>query len=49
VFHIGNPGRRSHVERALALARGLATATSAAELIARMEALGLVWGVSDGN
>jgi hypothetical protein len=37
------------VERALALAPDLATATSATELIARAEALGLFWGVSDGN
>jgi hypothetical protein len=49
VFHVGDPSGRTSVERALALAPGLATATSATELIARAEALGLVWGVSDGN
>jgi hypothetical protein len=37
------------LERALALAPDLATATRATELMARAEALGLVWGVSDGN
>ena len=49
VFHVGDPGGRTSVERALALAPDLATATSATELIARVEALGLAWGVSDGN
>ena len=49
VLHVGDPGGRTSVERALALAPDLATATSATELIARIEALGLVWGVSDGN
>lgn len=49
VFHIGDPSGRTSVERAQALAPDLATATSAAELIARVEALGLAWGVSDGN
>ena len=49
VFHVGDPSGRTSVERALALAPDLATATSAAELIARIEALGLAWGVSDGN
>jgi hypothetical protein len=49
VFHIGDPSGRINVERAQALATDLATATSAAELIARIEALGLAWGVSDGN
>jgi hypothetical protein len=33
----------------MALAPDLATARSATDLIARTEALGLVWGVSDGN
>jgi hypothetical protein len=37
------------VERALALAPELATATSETDLIGRADALGLVWGVSDGN
>lgn len=49
VFHIGDPSGRTSVERAIALAPDLATATSATELIAGVEALGLVWGVSDGN
>lgn len=49
VLHVGDPSARTSVERALALAPDLATATSAGELIARIEALGLVWGVSDGN
>jgi hypothetical protein len=49
VFHVGDPSGRTSVERAQALAPDLATATSATELIARAEALGLVWGVSDGN
>ena len=49
VLHVGDPSGRTHVERALKLAPDLATATSAAELIASLEALGLSWGVSDGN
>jgi hypothetical protein len=49
VLHVGGPSGRTSVERALAVAPDLATATSAAELIASVEALGLVWGVSDGN
>jgi poly(ADP-ribose)glycohydrolase PARG len=49
VLHVGDPSGRANVERALALAPDLATATSATELVARVEALGLVWGVSDGN
>jgi hypothetical protein len=49
VFHVGDPSGRTSVERAMALARDLATARSATDLIARTEALGLVWGVSDGN
>ena len=49
VFHVGDPSGRNSVERALTLAPDLATAASATELIARAEALGLVWGVSDGN
>ncbi len=48
-LHVGDPSGRTSVERALALAPDLATATSAAELTARVEALGLAWGVSDGN
>jgi poly(ADP-ribose)glycohydrolase PARG len=49
VLHVGDPSGRSHVERAMALAPDLANATSAAELIARIEALGFAWGVGDGN
>jgi hypothetical protein len=49
VLYVGIPGGRTSVDRALALARELATATSAAELIVRVEALGLGRGVSDGN
>ncbi len=49
VFHIGDPSGRINVERAIALARDLATTASPVELIARVEALGLAWGVSDGN
>ena len=47
--HVGDPSGRTSLERALALAPDLATATRATELMARAEALGLVWGVSDGN
>jgi hypothetical protein len=49
VFHIGDPSGRIHVDRALALMPELAAATSPAELIASVEALGMEWGVSDGN
>jgi len=49
VLHVGDPSGRAHVERAHALAPDLAIATNPAELIARIEALGLTWGVSDGN
>jgi hypothetical protein len=49
VLHVGDPGERTHVERSQALAADLATATSANELIARVEALGLAWGASDGD
>lgn len=49
VFHVGDPSGRTSVGRALALAPDFASATNATELIARAEALGLVWGVSDGN
>ena len=48
-LHVGDPSGRTSVERALALAPDLATATSAAELLAQIEALGLSWGASDGN
>ena len=49
VLHLGDPSGRTSVERALALARDHATATKTSELVARVEALGLGWGVSDGN
>jgi hypothetical protein len=49
VFHVGDPSGRTNVERALALARDLAGAASTAELITRTEAMGLSWGVGDGN
>ena len=49
VFHVGDPSGRTSAERALALAPDLAISTSADDLIASVEALGLVWGVSDGN
>ena len=49
VLQVGDPSGRTGVERALAMAPDLATATSAAELIASVEALGLAWGVGDGN
>jgi hypothetical protein len=49
VLHVGDPGGRTSVDGALAIAPGLATATSPGELVARVEALGLEWGVSDGN
>ena len=49
VFHVGDPGGRTHVDRALALLPDVASVTTAADLIARVEALRLMWGVSDGN
>jgi poly(ADP-ribose)glycohydrolase PARG len=49
VLHIGGPRGRASVEGALDLAADLTTAANATELIARIEALGLAWGVSDGN
>ncbi|HET7168738.1 MAG TPA: hypothetical protein VFI69_06005 [Candidatus Limnocylindrales bacterium] len=49
VLHVGDPSGRTSVERALALVPELAAATSATELIARAEALGLAWGARDGN
>jgi Poly (ADP-ribose) glycohydrolase (PARG) len=49
VLHVGDASGRTNVERALALAPDLVRATSAAELTARVEALGLAWGVTDGN
>jgi hypothetical protein len=49
VLHVGDPSGRTSVERALALAPDVSPATSAAELIDSVEALGLAWGVGDGN
>jgi len=49
VLHVGDASGRTSVEGALALVSDLATAANAAELTARIEALGLAWGVSDGN
>jgi hypothetical protein len=49
VFHVGDPAGRASVNRAQALAKDLATPATESELIARIDALGLVWGVSDGN
>jgi hypothetical protein len=49
VLHVGEPSGRCHVDRALPLATDLAAATNANELIAGLEALGLEWGLSDGN
>jgi hypothetical protein len=49
VLHVGDPSGRTSVDRALALAPELAAARSAPDLLARVEALGLDWGVSDGN
>jgi hypothetical protein len=48
-LHVGDPTGRTSVERALALASDLATATNATELVERAGALGFSWGVSDGN
>jgi hypothetical protein len=49
VLHIGDSSGWASVDRALGLTPDLASAASADDLIARAEALGLVWGVSDGN
>jgi hypothetical protein len=49
VLHVGDPTGRASVDRALALAPELATAERAHDLLASVEALGLDWGVSDGN
>jgi Poly (ADP-ribose) glycohydrolase (PARG), Macro domain fold len=49
VLHVGDAGGRSSVDRALELAAGLPAAATQPELIAHIEALGLEWGVSDGN
>ena len=51
VLHIGDPSGRSHTAQALTLLPDLATATTTTttELITRLEALGLEWGVSNGT
>jgi hypothetical protein len=49
VLHVGDPSGRTYVEGALALVSDLASAANAAGLTARVEALGLAWGVTDGN
>jgi hypothetical protein len=49
VLHVGDPAGRTSVEAALTAAAGMASATSAAELITRIDALGLSWGVSNGT
>jgi hypothetical protein len=52
VLHVGDPAGRVSVDRASAILRdGLAAAgeTDTAELISRIELLGLAWGHSDGN
>ncbi len=49
VLHVGGPGGRTSVDRALALTPDFATADSTDELIARIEALGLAWGVGNGS
>jgi len=49
VLHVGDPGGRTFVDQALALAPDVSTAASVDELIERVGELGLAWGVSDGN
>ena len=52
VLHVGEPAGRASVERAIGLLRdGLEAAgpTDTAELISRLESLGLEWGRSDGS
>jgi hypothetical protein len=49
MFYVGHRDGRASVDRALALASDLAPASSASELIARIDALGMFWGISDGN
>ncbi len=48
-LHVGDRGGQASVDRALELAPGVSTASTSAELIERIKALGLAWGVSDGN
>lgn len=48
-LHVGHPRGRSYVDQALALVPGLASARTPSDLVARLEAFGLTWGVSDGN
>jgi hypothetical protein len=49
VLHVGDPAGRASVEAALTVAADIASATSAGELITRIEALGLSWGVRNGT
>ena len=49
MFQRGDPGGRASVDQALALVPELSNAASAGDLIDRVQALGLRWGVSDGN
>jgi hypothetical protein len=52
VLHVGDPSGRASVERVTDLLREdleAAGATGTAELISRVESLGLAWGRSDGN
>jgi hypothetical protein len=49
VLHVGDPAGRAHVNRAVSLAHDLAAAPTVAELVARIEALGITWGVSNGT
>ena len=49
VLHIGGAAGRTSVDAALGLAADLATSASAAELITRIEALEMAWGVSNGT
>jgi Poly (ADP-ribose) glycohydrolase (PARG), Macro domain fold len=49
VLHVGDPSGRTSLDHALALAADLASESDTAELIGRAEAMGMAWGVSDGN
>lgn len=49
VLHVGDPVGRATVEEALSLAPAIADAAAEGDLVAGLEALGLEWGMSDGN
>ena len=49
VLHIGSSGGRTSAAEAVAIAADLSTATDVNDHIERIAALGLTWGVSDGN